>query len=80
MTSKALTAKINAARRLREDAQRAASCRDWDSAATNYLKAGKLFLKGGSRIEAEQAWRRACEFAEREAHRIARMSEPSNLN
>ncbi len=77
---KALNAKLNAARALREDAKRAAACRDWDGAATNYLKAGRLFLKGGSRREAEQAWRLACDFSEREANRIAQMSEPKNLN
>lgn len=65
------TAKANAASALRERAKRAAACGKYETAAICSLKAGKLFAESFRYLEAEQAWRRACDFCEREANRIA---------
>lgn len=78
--TKAANARLNTARELLGDARRAVSCKDWDSAATNYMKAGRLFFKSGAWVDAVDAWRRACDFSEREANRIFQMNESSKLN
>jgi hypothetical protein len=74
------TAQLNVARNLREKAQRAAACGKYETAAVNWLGAGRLFSRAGSLLEAEQAWRKACDFCEREANRVATAGERSNLN
>lgn len=68
---KTLTAQVNAAINLREKAHRAAACQKYGVAAESYLKAGKPFWATGRNLEAEQMWRRACDFCERTANRIA---------
>lgn len=64
----------NIANGLKEKAQRAAACGQYEAAAVAWMKAGKLYASAGRLLEAEQAWRRACDFCEREANRVFQRS------
>lgn len=80
MTPKAITAKTNTAQGLQEKGRRAGACGSFDVAAESYLRAAKLFSETGDRKRAEHAWRRACDFSEREANRVFQQGQRNKLN
>lgn len=69
---KALTAKANAARGLKESAQRSAACEIHSKAAVAYAKCAELFEAVGNWAEAERAWLRAAEHSEKRSWELGR--------
>lgn len=65
MSTKATTAKTNAARLYLERANREAVCERHGKAAAAFVRAAELFEDAHRAKEAESAWKRACEHAEK---------------
>lgn len=72
MSPKATTAKTAVARAHIEKATREGVCGKHRKAAAHYVKAAELFEDTGHTLEAERAWRRACEHAEKRSWELGR--------
>jgi hypothetical protein len=65
------TIKTNTARSHIEKATREAACQSHRKAVVHYVKAAELFEDTGHNLEAERAWRRAFEHAQKRSWQLA---------